>query len=307
MRLLVFVLVGLFCLSPWSSPGLALALGLVLALTVGNPYSEKLNPWSKTLLQCCVVGLGFGMDLGSLLRAGREGFVLAAITIGLVLVLGRWSGKLLGIGDKPSALISSGTAICGGSAIAAVGGAIGAAQSEMAVALGTTFLLNGVALYLFPPLGHALGLTAEQFGTWAGIAIHDVSSVVGAAAAYGSESLDVATAVKLSRTLWIFPIAFGFAKLLGANKEGKAKSPPIPWFLFGFIAASVARTIFDPVVAVAPTAVMVSKAGMRLTLFLIGLGVSKKTLSTVGPRPLTQGVFLWVVIAVVSLSAVIYG
>lgn len=303
----VLVLAGLSCLGPWSSPGLALILGIFLALTMGNPYPRECARFSKPLLQVSVVALGFGMDLTLLLRAGRDGFFLGAITIGLTFLLGRWLGGLLAINPTTSALISAGTAICGGSAIAAVGSVIAAAGPEMAVAMGTIFLLNGVALYLFPLVGHALSLSSEAFGTWAGIAIHDVSSVVGAASTYSARALEVATAVKLSRALWIVPVSLVFASLWhrgSSDKEAPKAKLQFPWFILGFVLASLARSASPLVLAAAPTMVMLAHAGMNLTLFLIGAGLSRQTLGSVGIRPLAQGIILWITISVGSLFAV---
>lgn len=306
----VFALIALFCLTPWASPGFALALGLALGLTGLNPFIARTKTLSKPLLQVSVVLLGTGMDLGNLLRAGREGFLLAAVTIFTVLVLGRQLGRMLGIHPRASALISAGTAICGGSAIAAVGSAIAATQAEMTVALGTIFMLNGVALYLFPPLGMALGLTPQQFGAWSGIAIHDISSVVGAAASFPGNALEIATAVKLSRTLWILPLAAGFAWVWRHERPEDASpsagKAPVPWFIVGFLLASLAGTFLTPVHAMAPWVVGCAQAGMRLTLFFIGAGVCRKTLKTVGWRPLVQGVILWVVISLLSLSSILF-
>jgi len=208
VRQALFIAAAAFCLTPWVSPPLALALGAILALTHENPFAHLGKKVSAKLLQVCVVFLGFGMDLPVVLRTGLQGAGFAAATIAMTLGLGWALGKRLGIDRKVSALISAGTAICGGSAIAAVGSVIGVAESEISVAMGTVFILNAVGLYAFPVVGHALGLTQVQFGTWAGIAIHDISSVVGASAHYGLDALQTATAVKLSRALWIIPVAW---------------------------------------------------------------------------------------------------
>jgi len=285
-----------------------LILGIALALTLGNPFPGECAKLSKPLLQASVVALGFGMDLSLLLRAGRDGFFLGALTIGLTLLLGRWLGRRLVISPSTSALISAGTAICGGSAIAAVGSAIGAAGSEMAVGMGTIFLLNGVALYLFPVLGHLLHLSSEAFGTWAGIAIHDVSSVVGAASTYSPRALEVATAVKLSRALWIVPVSLGFASFWHRGNESESKPKAkiqIPWFILGFVLASLARTLSPLVMSAAPTMVALAHAGMNVTLFLIGAGLSRSTLRSVGIRPLAQGIVLWLAIGSGSLLAIL--
>ena len=194
-------------LTPLASPGVALAVGLALALTVGNPWPAVTRRVSKPLLQTSVVLLGFGTNLVAVLAAARHGLLIAATTIAFTFLLGAGLRRLLRLHPSTATLLSAGTAICGGSAIAAVAVATAAAEADMSVAFGTVFLLNAIALFLFPPLGHALGLSQAQFGTWAGIAIHDVSSVVAAASSYGPEALQTATVVKLSRTLWIVPVA----------------------------------------------------------------------------------------------------
>ena len=304
---LAFVVALAFCLTPWASPPFALALGLMLALTLGNPYPTLSRHAAKWLLQGCVVLLGFGMNLAVVLKAGANGAGFAAGSIGFTFVLGWWLRGRLGIGAKTSALISAGTAICGGSAIAAVGSVIGALEGEMTVAMGTVFVLNAVALFVFPLLGHALGLTQTQFGTWAGVAIHDVSSVVGAASRYGPVALQTATAVKLSRALWIIPVslaaAFAFRRNAGSGQAaGKVQ---IPWFIGLFVLASVARSFLPPVAALAPTITRGATMGLTVTLFLIGAGLSRGMLRSVGWRPLAQGVLLWLSISAGSLWVVL--
>jgi len=279
---------------------------LAIALVLGNPFPRFLKKVTKPLLQASVVLLGFGMDLHAILAAARQGFALAAATIAMTFLLGAALRRLLDLQRSTATLLSAGTAICGGSAIAAVALAIGAAEAEISVAMGTVFLLNALALYLFPVLGHALGLTQVQFGTWAGIAIHDVSSVVGAAATYGEQALQIATAVKLSRTLWIIPVAFVAG--LWARRGSGAKRPrgavSIPWFIALFLLASVAGTFAAPVHAISPFLVGAAKVGMALTLLAIGAGLSRASLAAVGVRPVALGVVLWMVISVVSLVAV---
>ena len=313
-RQAVFLCAAAFCLTPWASPPLALTLGAVLALTHENPFAHLGKTVSATLLQICVVLLGFGMDLPVVLRAGASGAGFAAVTIAATLGLGWWLGKTLGILPKTSALISAGTAICGGSAIAAVGSVIGVAEGEITVAMGTVFILNAVALYLFPVLGHALHLSQAQFGTWAGVAIHDISSVVGAASHYGLSALQTATAVKLSRALWIVPVAFGAAYAFRPGKAATvdagaipAEKPKVkvPWFVGFFLLASVLRSSVPGVAAAAPALSHTATVGLTLTLFLIGAGLSAKTLRQVGWRPLLQGVLLWVFISVASLGIVL--
>ena len=298
-----------FCLTPWASPPVALAVGAAIALTVGNPAVRLTHRATKPLLQGSVVLLGFGMDLGAVMRAGADGFLFAAGTIFGTLLLGYGVGRLLGIDRGVGRLISCGTAICGGSAVAAVGAATGAAEGQMTVAMGVVFLLNAAALYLFPAVGHALGLTPHQFGTWAGVGIHDVSSVVGAAATFGPEALRVATAVKLSRALWIVPVAAAAA--VGAKRRARAAGAgevattlPVPWFIGAFLLASLVRTLVPAVAGVAPLLTHAATVGLTVTLLLVGAGLSPALLRSVGPRVLLLGVVLWAFIAVASLEVV---
>lgn len=305
-RKAVFILLVLFLVSPHGSPPVALALGLLLAFGFGNPFPELSGKPIKYLLQASVVLLGFGMNLEAIVKAGRDGILFTIVTIFGTLGLGYLVGKLLAVPSKTSALISSGTAICGGSAIAAVGPAINAEHEEMSVSLGTVFILNSIALFLFPLLGHSLELNQNQFGIWAAIAIHDTSSVVGAAQAYGSEALATATTVKLARALWIAPLALMFAFLYRkANGNSKAKAA-IPWFIFLFIGAAAFRTYAPPFIlpSMFESLVLLAKAGMTVTLFLIGASLTPQTLKAVGIRPLVQGVLLWVVISIAGLFAV---
>ena len=306
-RKAVFILLILFLLSPYGSPPIALALGLLLAFTAGNPFPELSGKPTKYLLQTSVVLLGFGMNLEAIVKAGRDGILFTIATIFGTLALGYFAGRFLTVPAKTSALISSGTAICGGSAIAAVGPAINAEHDEMSVSLGTVFILNSIALFLFPILGHAIGLNENQFGIWAAIAIHDTSSVVGAAQAYGAEALATATTVKLARALWIAPIALIFAFLYRkADTDAKAKVA-IPWFIFLFIGAAAFRTYAPTFVlpSIFDSLVNLAKAGMTITLFLIGASLTPRTLKKVGIRPLVQGVLLWIVISLAALWAVL--
>lgn len=305
-RKAVFILLVLFCLSPYGSPPAALALGLLMAFAVGNPFPKLSGKSTKILLQTSVVLLGFGMNLGAIYKAGRDGILFTIATIFGTLLLGYVVGKALLVQAKTSALISSGTAICGGSAIAAVGPAINAEPEEMSVSLGTVFILNSVALFLFPMLGQGLGLSQNQFGVWAAIAIHDTSSVVGAAQAYGAEALSIATTVKLARALWIAPVALMFA-LIYQKSDADAKTKiAVPWFIFMFVGTAAIRTFAPSIIlpSVFDSLVNLAKAGMTLTLFLIGASLTPRTLKAVGPRPLIQGILLWTVISVVSFFAV---
>ena len=299
----VFFIFLFACLTPYVSPPIALALGLFLALKVGNPFSRATGRATRYLLQFSVVLLGFGMNLTNVIKAGKDGIYFTVATIFGTLNFGFLLGKFLKINPKTSALISSGTAICGGSAIAAVAPAIDADGEEISVSLATVFILNSVALIVFPAIGHALGLSQNQFGIWAAIAIHDTSSVVGASARYGAEALQIATTVKLARALWIAPVALIFAYIYGKRRGGKKAKIAIPWFIFLFLLATVARTYapnwFPP--SVFDSLVNLAKAGLTVTLFLIGSSLSRETLRKVGLKPFLQGVLLWIVISLVSL------
>lgn len=283
------------------SPPLALALGLAVALTVGNAFPEFTRKWSKWLLQISVVGLGFGMNLGEVLRTGRSGFIYTLIGISFAVIVGTLLGKFLEVEAKPSLLISVGTAICGGSAIAAVGPVVDADEHEMAVSLGTVFILNAIALFIFPIIGHSLHLSQQQFGLWAALAIHDTSSVVGAAAKYGATALAIATTVKLTRALWIVPVTFAVA----AVKHRKAKIQ-LPWFILFFLLAALLRSYATPgLLPVYGKLLEAAKVGLAITLFLIGVALSRKTIAEVGVRPLIQGVVLWAIVAAGSMWLVL--
>lgn len=301
-----------FSLTPWATPALALGLGSLIALTLGNPLSALTARWAKRLLQVAVVGLGFGMSLGAVVAAGRSGVgytiagIVLAITLGLL--LGRW----LHIERQISFLITAGTSICGGSAIAAVGPAIGACSEAMSVALGTVFVLNGVALYLFPPIGHLLHLGQHQFAVWSAIAIHDTSSVVGAASSYGALALHEATVLKLARALWIVPLTLLAALVFRRRRAGDGASTRVsfswPWFIPLFVAAAAVRSLLPlPMLPMLDGMARASRVLLVLTLFLIGTGLSRATLRAVGLRPLVQGVLLWVAVSSLTLLAVWQG
>lgn len=260
----------------------------------------------RLLLQTSVVLLGFGMDLGSVFRVGLHGIVFAALTIFATFTLGYWLARLLDINRKTSLLISAGTAICGGSAIAAVGTAVEADRGEMSVAMGAVFILNAVALYLFPALGHLLHLSQGQFGTWAGVAIHDVSSVAGAGAAYGEVALKTAMVVKLSRVLWIVPVTLLAATLSRRREAAKVRGRmALPWFILGFLLASFAGGWVPPLRHLAPALAYLAKSGFAATLFCIGASLSVAAIRAVGYKPLLQGVVLWLFISSVGLLAVL--
>lgn len=297
------------CFTPWATPAIALACGIAFALLLGNPFPSESKKISKVLLQACVVLLGFQMDFRQLVRVGISGWFFAAFTIATTFALGLWAARVLKLHQRTSLLISAGTAICGGSAIAAVGPVINAAESEMAMAIGTVFMLNAVALYLFPFIGHVLHLTPAQFGVWSGIAIHDISSVVGAASAYGETSLQIATATKLSRTLWIVPVtlmvAFFYAKKNADSDSANAKSGmTVPWFIALFVLASLTRMAMPAILPLTVYIAAVARKGLTLTLFLIGSGISRKTLRATGWKAVAQGVFLWAFMTLASLAVV---
>jgi uncharacterized integral membrane protein (TIGR00698 family) len=266
---------------------------------------------AKFLLQASVVALGFGMNVAQVVHAGRSGFVYTAISITSAMVVGLLLGKVLKIGGKASFLITAGTAICGGSAIAAVAPITEANEEEISVSMGTVFLLNSVALLLFPAVGHLLKLDQNQFGLWAALAIHDTSSVVGAAAAYGAQALQIGTTVKLARALWIVPVSLltaGFMARLAA-KSGKAAGSAkvkMPWFIVMFCAAAALSTYLPRFHAGFVELNKLGKLGLTATLFLIGTSLSKKTLQQVGVRPLVQGVALWVIVGTGSLAAIYF-
>jgi uncharacterized integral membrane protein (TIGR00698 family) len=291
-------IIFILCLlaSGFVSPPVALAIGLVFGLSLRHPYPSQARGFSRILLQVSVVGLGFGMNLHEVVRAGRSGFVYTMLGISFALLAGMALGKLFGVQRVPAFLISTGTAICGGSAIAAVGPITQASDEEMAIALGTVFVLNSVALLVFPVIGAALKLTQSQFGLWAALAIHDTSSVVGAAAKYGTEALGIATTVKLARALWIVPVALATAMVRGA----KAKIQ-WPWFIGFFCLAAVCKTYLPGGANAYALAVRAAKIGLTVTLFLIGSGISVATIKRVGHRPLLQGVVLWLLVLTASL------
>ncbi len=294
------------------TPPVALFVGLLFAFVFGIPYPKFNKKLSKYLLQASVVGLGFGMNLQKSLQSGAEGMLFTIISVIGVMVIGVWLGRYMTIDGKTSYLISSGTAICGGSAIAAVGGVLKANENEMAVSLGVIFILNAIALFIFPPLGHLFGLSQTQFGTWAAIAIHDTSSVVGAGQAYGAEACDLATLIKCTRALWIIPLAF-FTMWFFRNEkggEGKAKVS-IPWFILLFVLAMVIYTYTPesmmPVMGPLYSAIVViAKKALVAVLFAIGASLSLKVIKQVGVKPLIQALTLWMVIGATSLFVVMY-
>jgi uncharacterized integral membrane protein (TIGR00698 family) len=293
---IIFVTALLISCSGWISPPIALTAGIIFGLCLRHPYPEVSRNIARVLLQVSVVALGFGMNLHEVVKAGRSGFVYTSLGILLSMAAGLFLGKTLGVGANASYLITSGTAICGGSAIAAIGPILHADDQEMAVSLGTVFILNSIALLTFPPIGSALHLTQSQFGLWAALAIHDTSSVVGATVKYGKEALVVGTTVKLARALWIVPLAL----VTSAVKRSKTRVP-WPWFILFFCLAALLNTYVPALTNFDRLAFSAGRLGLTATLFLIGTGISVATIRSVGWRPLLQGVMLWVVVASATL------
>ena len=303
--LLVGYVPGLSAFASWATPPVALFLGLVFALLCGQAYPKFNKKVSKKLLQYSVVGLGFGMNLHASLASGKEGMLFTIVSVVGTMLIGMFIGrKMLKVSRDTSYLISSGTAICGGSAIAAVAPVIKAKDSDMSVALATIFVLNAIALFIFPVLGEWLGLTQQEFGTWAAIAIHDTSSVVGAGAAYGEEALQVATTIKLTRALWVIPLAL-VTSFIFKSKDQKVS---IPWFILWFIVAILINTyLLDTVPQVGKAISGLARKGLIITMFFIGASLSTDVLKAVGVKPLVQGVLLWLVISIGSLAYILWG
>src|SRR5215471_11289118 len=282
------------------SPPIALLGGLVYGFALSHPFHVESKRLAKFLLQASVVALGFGMNLHEVVHAGRSGFLYTAVSITVVMSLGLGLGYLIRVGKKPAFLISAGTAICGGSAIAAVGPIAEANEEEMAVALGSVFILNSVALFLFPMIGYLLHLSQEQFGLWSALAIHDTSSVVGATAKYGPSALAVGTTIKLARALWIVPLSFVTALAL----KSKARIQ-WPWFILLFCLAALLNTLLPAFHRELLALNQLGKIGLTVTLFLIGTGLNRKALQGVGFRPLLQGLVLWIIVGVSTLALIL--
>jgi uncharacterized integral membrane protein (TIGR00698 family) len=297
--LFVALLVAVALPTRFSSPALALVLGAIFGLVFTHPFATQSRKYSRMLLQAAVVGLGFAMDLRQVLRAGASGFFYTVVGIAFALGLGLAIGKMFAVQQRAAYLISVGTAICGGSAIAAVGPVMDATDEEMSVSIGTVFLLNAAGLIIFPIIGHAIGLTEPAFGLWAALAIHDTSSVVGAATQYGAIALAVATTVKLARALWIVPLTLGTAAW--RHKGAEQRKIAWPWFIGLFLIAAAVKTYVPAGQPVYPSLVWLAKIALTVTLFLIGTGISRASLKRVGVRPLAQGVLLWVAVALFSL------
>lgn len=304
-----FVLGILFCISPWGSPSLALVLGLVIALIIGNPFLVTSQKWAKKILPLSVMGLGAGIDLTVVVQAGLHGLVSTFVGLCAALLLGHALAKLLSSDRNPSLLITVGTAICGGSAIAALAPVLRAKDEEISVALGTVFLLNALALWVFPWIGHHFQMTEVQFGIWSALAIHDTSSVVGSTLQYGPTALAVGTTVKLARALWIVPVTLFFAWVdsrTSSREEFKFRVP-LPWFILGFVMIASVVTFFPILQPGAQYLAQISRTGLVLVLFLIGTNLSFKNIQSIGPLPLVLGVALWLMISSMSLFSILNG
>ena len=298
---IIFIIALAISLFPFVTPPIALLLGILTVNFFRNPFYNYTQKATHLLLQISVVGLGFGMNINEALKAGKEGLLFTVFSIFGTLTLGYFLGKYLRINNRISFLISAGTAICGGSAIAAVSPVIKAEEKQISIALGTVFILNSIALFVFPFIGTQLNLSQAQFGLWCAIAIHDTSSVVGAASKYGNEALQIATTVKLARALWIIPVTF-LSAFVYHSKDTKIK---IPYFIGLFVIAIIVNTYIPFVHNFSNSIVHISKIGLTLTLFLIGSSLSKETLKSVGIKPMLQGILLWIIISATSLIVIL--
>lgn len=298
---------------PLVTPAIALFLGLIFAFVFGTPCPKFNKKLSKYLLQASVVGLGFGMNLMQSLKSGADGMLFTVVSVVVVMVAGVWIGAAMGVGRKNAYLISSGTAICGGSAIAAVGPVVKANEHEMAVSLGVIFILNAIALFVFPPLGHYFEMSQTQFGTWAAIAIHDTSSVVGAGDAYGPQACEIATLIKCTRALWIIPLALFTVWYFGRKERseqvpGQRRKVSIPWFILYFVLAMIISTytvdLAPGLGAVYSGIVAAAKKALVLVLFAIGASLSLSVIRKVGAKPLLLAILLWIIIGTLSFIVV---
>ncbi len=297
---ILFIASALFCLLLLASPPIALFLGLVIAQLFGNPFEKHNSKISKRLLQISVIGLGFGMNIHEAIKSSTDGILFTIGIITITMASGLMIGRFLKVNSKIAALISCGTAICGGSAIAAVSPVIEAKEQETAVSMGTVFILNAIGLFIFPIIGKVLNMTQESFGMWSAIAIHDTSSVVGAAQAYGQKALSIAVNVKLTRALWIIPLVFSII-VFTKNKNSKIQ---IPWFIAGYIIAMLIATYIPSISTISLFTASIAKRLLTLTLFFIGAGITKNNLKKVGLKPIILGVSLWILISVVSFISI---
>lgn len=306
MKFLFFAL-GILCLSGLLSSGLGLLLGVAVAVTLGNPFIQTTKLWTHRLLSLSVIGLGFGMNLKTVMKAGADGVGYTVIGISSAIIIGLTLGRILKVERTPSWLVTVGTAICGGSAIAALAPTIRAKSQDASIALGTVFLLNAAALFIFPAIGHHFNMTEDQFGLWSALAIHDTSSVVGATIQYGAHAVEVGTTVKLARALWIVPLTFAIGYYWNRKQTAEENVAPAkkPWFILGFLIAAALNTYlpdfehFDHFVEVGARRLMI------LTLFLIGSNLTLATLKSVGIKPLLQGLFLWIIMGGGTLAFIL--
>jgi len=299
---IIYLIAALACTFPFIDTPIALLIGIILAQTISHPFPKSNKKLTKVLLQVSVIGLGFGMNAWQAIEAGKQGLLFTVFSIISTIALGLFIGKRMKIENNISYLISTGTAVCGGSAIAAISTIIKSDEKQISTALGTIFILNSIALFLFPWIGHLLHLSQHQFGVWAAIAIHDTSSVVGAANKYGTEALQIATTIKLERALWIIPIALISVFIF----KSESKKIQIPYFIFLFILAMLINTFIPAIHTVSIWIVMISKIGLKITLFLIGSSLSKELIKSVGIKPLVQGILIWAFISVMSLFIIIH-
>ena len=295
---ILFLALAVLSFSPLVSPPIALLFGILFVNIFGKVLET--DTFVKKLLQYSIIGLGFGINLNTAIKAGSQGFLFTVSTIALVMIFGLFLAKILKIDKTIAQLISAGTAICGGSAIAAVAPILKANSKQTSVALGIVFVLNAVALFIFPEIGHFFNLTQNQFGIWSAIAIHDTSSVVGAASKYGNEALQIATTVKLARALWIIPLAFLIS--IFTKSEGKIK---IPYFIGFFVLAILAGTYLPFLQNFNSIISEISRDTLKVALFLIGAGLSLQNLKNIGIKPLLLGIILWIFISSISLYAVL--
>lgn len=298
---IIFICCAILCLMPFISSPIALVIGFIIAQLFGNPYERLSKKASNLLLKIAVVGLGFGMNVFTAIHVGKEGISFTIISISCVMILGLILTKVFKIDRIIGYLIAAGTAICGGSAIAALSPITKAKDNQISVALSVVFTLNSIALLIFPPIGHLFHMTQHEFGLWCAIAIHDTSSVVGASSKYGEQALQIATTVKLARALWIIPLSFMTVLFF----KSSSKKINIPWFIGLFLIAICLNTYIPVIHEISPIIIMFSKAVLTLTLFLIGTSLSFNMLKNIGYKPLLLAIILWIVIASGSLLLIL--
>ncbi|MBD0403554.1 putative sulfate exporter family transporter [Flammeovirga sp. EKP202] len=298
----VYVVLALLTLTPWVTPAMSLFAGIIFALLFKIPNPTLNKNLSNKLMKWSVVFLGFGLNAVDAMKTGSEGSLITFSSIALTLTFGAYIGKKLGLDKTIYRLIASGTAICGGSAIAAMAPALKADQHQISVAMATVFILNAVALVAFPVVGEYFHLSQTQFGWWAALAIHDTSAVVGAAAKYGEEALQIATTVKLTRALWIVPISL----IAAFSQKGKMSLKTMPIFIFGFIVAMLINSYVPGADALAPVCKFIAHKGLSLALFTVGCTMDVSSVKHVGTRPMYQGIALWIIVSSISLFAVIH-